>query len=255
MYPVLFKLGTIPIHAYGFFATLGFVVGLYLALIESDRFKADRNHILDLALFCLIAGVTGARTTFILLNLKKFVANPSEIFNIYSGGLELIGGCILVFAVSFFYLRKKKLPVWRYMDIVAPAIVAGFILSRIGCFLAGCGFGKATNVSWAVVYHHPQALAPCCLPLHPTQLYEAISHLFLFVLLWAGRRHKVFEGQIFWLFVLSHGILRLVLYQYRGGSIPVEILGGMTGPQFVGGVIAFVAAIMLKNLNDRQAKD
>lgn len=255
MHPVFFKIGAIPIYSYGLFSTLGFLVGVWLSLKEADRLEIDHSRIIDLALICLIAGVIGARAAFVLLGLKRFVEDPAQVFNIYDGGLLMVGGGILAFGAASFYLRKKRLSLWPYMDLAAPAIAAGIILGRIGCFLAGCDYGKPTCLPWAVIYHHPKSLAPCFVPLHPTQLYDALSHLVLFLLLWFGRSRKAFDGQLFWLFVLSHGLLRLVLYQYRGGTVSVEILGGMSGPQFVGGAMAVAAAIMLRNLSRQQAKD
>jgi phosphatidylglycerol:prolipoprotein diacylglycerol transferase len=126
------------------------------------------------------------------------------------------GGFVLAFIVGIWYLRRHQLPLWKTTDIWAAPLALGHAVGRLGCFAAGCCYGKPTGVPWAVTFTDPQSLAIVGMPLHPVQLYEAFANLLLFIFLSLYRPHRRFEGEIFWLYVLVYSVIRFVLEFFRG---------------------------------------
>lgn len=251
MYPVFFRFGGLSVYAYGLFVGMGFLLGLYLARKEAGRAGLDPNRIVDLCFYVLIAAIIGSRLLYVFTRPEIFMADPVEIFRIWNGGLVFYGGFIAAAIVAAIYLKHHALPLWKTADILAPALAAGHFMGRIGCFLAGCCYGRACDLPWAVTFSRPDSLAPQGIPLHPTQLYESLTNLALFGILWALRRHTRFEGQLFWIYVLLYGAARSVIERFRG-DFRGELFFGMLSPsQFVGIGAALVAVFMLIRLSRR----
>ncbi len=179
-------------------------------------------------------------------------------FMFWAGGLTYYGGFILAVATALFLARRWKWPFLKLSDNAAPIIAMGLAFGRMGCFLAGCCFGKITDVPWAVrfpqysdawkrhretaydalVAQHEQIGEWLSLPVHPTQLYELFGALAIFIFLWVTRKNVKYEGQKLSILLIAYGILRFVIEFWRdddrGGvllstsqwiSIPLIILG------------------------------
>jgi phosphatidylglycerol---prolipoprotein diacylglyceryl transferase len=143
------------------------------------------------------------------------------------------------------YMKWHQLPIWKLADLFSPPIALGLFFGRIGCFLAGCCYGQETSLPWGVVFTDPNSLARLNVPLHPTQLYDAVSGLVLFLfLIWISRR-KVFEGQVFWLFILLYSITRFFIEMLRGD--PRGFLFGdfISTSQGIGIFLTLIALFML----------
>ena len=108
----------------------------------------------------------------------------------------------------------KRLPLAKLVDVFAPSVALGHVFGRLGCFFNGCCYGKACALPWAVNFPLPHVMHG--IPVHPTQLYEAFGNLVIFAGLTAFYRHKRFDGQIWWLYVLSYGALRFLVEFFRG---------------------------------------
>jgi len=211
---VSFSLGEheFALHAYGFLVGLGFAVAIIRLWRVGRRMGMDGGRLLDLAFWCLVAGVLGSRLAFVLLNARAFAdaclggAGVSAgarfsgcwaALRFWEGGLVFYGGVIASGAVMLWFCRRERWSFWTLGDLAAPSLALGHAFGRLGCFLAGCCFGAPTAGRWAprfpagsVAFDELQAegqLPPGAshtLPLHPTQLYEAAGELLLFVLLW-----------------------------------------------------------------------
>ena len=129
---------------------VGFLCAVFLIRRLSRRITPDPQLITNAALYSLIAGVVGARVFFVIHYFDQFRGNLLSVFAVWKGGLELLGGVILAITVIVLYLRHHKLPVRRYLDILAIALLLALAFGRIGCFLNGCCFGKPSDVPWAV---------------------------------------------------------------------------------------------------------
>ena len=244
MFPVLLKIGPISIFTYGFFIAVGFLTGIFLATKEAKRQGEDHEKIMDLCFYILIAAIIGSRLFYVATSPEMFFKDPVEILKIWNGGLVFYGGFIAALGTGIIYLKVKKISVWKTADIMAPSVAIAHFFGRIGCFFAGCCYGKYCDLPWAVTFDHPDSLAPTGIPLHPTQLYEALSNLAIFLFLFIFRKHKKYDGQLFWLYVLIYGITRSFIETFRADFRGDFLYGVLSISQVVGGLMAVVSLIM-----------
>jgi len=152
MHPELFEVPIVHliIRSYGVMMVVGFLSAVTVIRYLSRHFTSNPQHITNAALYSLIAGVIGARTFFVIHYSDQFRDNPLGVFEIWNGGLELLGGVLLAIAVIVFYIRYYKLPMRHYLDVLAIGLVAALVFGRLGCFLNGCCYGKPTDLPWGV---------------------------------------------------------------------------------------------------------
>jgi len=216
VFPDLFSIGPITLHTYGLFIALGLVSAVYLALRSSEEYGLQRQMVMDMAFWAALFGVLGARAAFVLMNMDLYSTNPISMFKIWQGGLVFSGGMIASIAFMIVYIRKKRLEFWKVADLFAPSIALGASIGRLGCFSAGCCYGKPCNLPFAVVFHNPHSLAPLNVPLHPTQLYHAALLFIIFLILMRLRKRRLFDGQVFLWFLILHSFQRLFVERFRG---------------------------------------
>jgi len=154
MIPELFELPFIhvTIKSYGLMMVIGFILGVSLMCHCARRIKHNPEYVTNAALYALISGVIGARIFFIMHNFDSYRNHILSIFAIWNGGLEYIGGVFLAIIVVFIYLKKKKLPVRIYMDMITIGLMIGLAFGRIGCYLNGCCFGKPTTSACSITF-------------------------------------------------------------------------------------------------------
>ena len=152
MYPRLFEIPFIhvTIHSFGPIMVFGFLMGLFLVRRLSRRVGLDPAMMANAALYSLIIGVVGARAFFVVHYFDQFRGNLLGVVATWRGGLEFLGGMIPATGFLLFYLRRHKLPIRRYLDIMAIGLMMGLAFGRIGCFLNGCCFGKPTDLPWGI---------------------------------------------------------------------------------------------------------
>ncbi len=152
MHPELFEIPFIhlTVKSYGTMMVIAFLVAISLIRRLSRSFTPDPQYITNAALYSLIAGVVGARLFYVIHYFDQFQGRFLSVFAIWEGGLELLGGVLSAIAVIGFYCWYHKLPVRRYLDILAIGLMLALVFGRIGCFLNGCCFGKPTNLPWGV---------------------------------------------------------------------------------------------------------
>ena len=245
MYPVLFRIGPFTLHTYGVFVAMAFLSAIALALREARRVGEDADKILDLCFYMLVAAIVGSRILYVLVNWSAFSQNPFDIVRIWQGGLVFYGGFIGALITALWFMRRKGLSVLKTADIMAPSIAFGQFVGRIGCFFAGCCYGKTCDLPWAVIFTHPESLAPKGVPLHPVQLYSSLNGLFIFLVLMGIRRIKGFEGQIFWAYVLLYAVTRSILEDFRGDERGMFVGGLLSTSQLIGLIMAVIAITMM----------
>ena len=152
MHPELFKIPFInhTIYSFGPITVIGFITGYFLIRRLSRNITPDPGVITNIVLYCLIAGVAGARAFYVVHHFSQFRGDLPAVFATWRGGLEFYGGIILAVPVIILYLRYYKQPIRRYLDILAIGLMLGLAFGRIGCFLNGCGFGKPTRAPCAI---------------------------------------------------------------------------------------------------------
>ncbi|MBU2488313.1 MAG: prolipoprotein diacylglyceryl transferase [Proteobacteria bacterium] len=253
MHPILFRLGPLVVHTYGFFIALGFLAALGLILREARRLGVDQDRIMDLAFYMLLAGIVASRAAYILLNLGEFSQDFLEIFRLWHGGLVFYGGFLGAAAVYFFFLRRHQMPLWKTADLIAPVIPLGHAFGRLGCFSAGCCYGKVCDLPWAVTFTNPQGLAPLGVPLHPTQLYEALGNFVLFLIIfYLVRPRKRFDGQVFFTYTLLYAVMRFFIEFFRGDYRGGYLAGVLSPSQVAALLILASSAGLLVFLKKRR---
>jgi phosphatidylglycerol:prolipoprotein diacylglycerol transferase len=216
MFPNLFSIGPLTIHTYGLFVVLGFAVGslVIFKLGKAQRIKSQQ--VMDIGFIVILMAIVGSRLAYVAINFSYYKAHPTDIIKIWEGGLVFSGGLVAVVLVMTWYLRRHHLSFWKVGDLCAPGIAIGQAIGRLGCFMAGCCYGKPTYLPWAVTFTHPQSLAPLNTPLHPTQLYSALSGFIIFLVLMLLNARKQFQGQVFIWFLILHSTARLFMERFRG---------------------------------------
>lgn len=254
MFPIFIKisefqllgmtLGPFEIHWYGVLITIGFLLAVAVAMREGARSKVNPDQILDLCFWALLAGLVGSRIVFDIVNWESYylacfdpaaagLSEPAcfEILKVWKGGLVWYGGLLGAIPVVFWFVRRYKLPFLKVADIMVPSVALGHGFGRMGCFAAGCCFGRPTDAATGVTFpagsmaHHLHmerwsglmAEFTNSLPIHPTQLYESVAEIGIFLLLVAVvRPMKRFHGQIFLTYLMLYALLRSVVEFFRG---------------------------------------
>jgi len=148
MHPELFRIPftDLTVKSYGVLMVCGFISAIFLIRRLSRDLGEHSEHITTAALYSLIAGVVGARIFYVVHYWPQFKNKPAiEMFAVWKGGLELLGGVILAILVIVGYMFVKKLPIRRYLDILGIGLLLALAFGRLGCMMNGCCYGRPTN--------------------------------------------------------------------------------------------------------------
>lgn len=255
MFPDLFSIGPFTLHTYGLFVATGFLVGLMLTIKIGKAEGISAQQTMDIGFLMIVAAIVGSRALYVLMNPFYYVERPLDALKIWQGGLVFSGGIICVVLTVIWYARKHHLSFWKIADLWAPAMAIGQAIGRIGCFMAGCCYGKPTEARWGVIFTDPHSLAPLNIPLHPTQLYASVSGFVIFFVLLLLYPRRTFDGQVFlWLLVL-HSTARLFVERFRGDDRGALLGGNMSVTQLVTLVILIAAIVGLFIFKRRRARN
>src|SRR5438270_6350328 len=180
----------IPAHTYGILIAVAFLAAMQLAGRAARRAGLDRERVMDLCFWILLAAMVGSRVLFIVVNWDEYARNPADIFAIWKGGLVFYGGFIGAVLASIWHMRKHQMSFFPYADAIIPSVAIGHAIGRLGCFSAGCCWGGACDphLPWAAHFPleslayqsqlasgliHPGALH--IIPINPTQLCETLG--------------------------------------------------------------------------------
>jgi len=248
MHPILLDIGTIKLYTYGLFLALGFMAAVWFSKRNARFYETPDQVISDLFFVILVSAIVGARFLYVLINFDAFRSNPLEIFKIWNGGLVFFGGFIAAVGAAFFLLKMKKMPIAKTADIIAPGIALGHSIGRFGCLFAGCCYGKACDLPFAIKFTNPDGLAPLNVYLHPTQIYMVLSNFFLFfILMWLQKR-KRFHGMVFLFYIMLYSAFRSGIEFFRGdfrGDFFFEFLSLSQGIGLVVSIMALGFLIKL----------
>jgi phosphatidylglycerol:prolipoprotein diacylglycerol transferase len=219
MYPEVFHLSFL--HTYGVLVALAFLTALWLAGKLAGRAGLNVDAVTNLGIYCALAAIVGAKLMMFLVDFSYYRQHAGEIFSLSSlqAGGVFYGGLIAALGVSWWYMRKTRLPLLKTADVFAPAIALGHGIGRLGCFSAGCCWGVECHLPWAVTFTNPAAHdlvgVPLMVPLHPTQLYEALAEFLIFgVLYWRiGKAHSA--GAIISLYLMLYSAARFIVEFFR----------------------------------------
>lgn len=210
--------GPISIQAYGLCIAAGVLVALILAYYQKNaswRKYISQDTLISLINIGIIAGVAGGRLLSIIADHDQ-IDSWTDVFAFWDGGFSVLGSVIAITVTISIYAIIKKLPLSAILDffgLYAPLVQA---FGRLGCYFAGCCHGIPTTLPWGITYTDPLALAPLCVPLHPTQLYNVIALLALFALLSLLTRKRPSQGVIFALSLAGLSLARFITDFWRG---------------------------------------
>ena len=240
MLPILLHYGRFSLPTYGFLAAVGLLVGLSVCVRNAARQGIDADKTWNLGILAILAGIVGAKLLMVLNDWNYYKEHPRQIFSLttlQAGGVWS-GGLVLAVLVAWWYIRRNRIPVLRTCDAFAPGIALGHAIGRLGCFAAGCCWGKPTHLPWGVTFTNPLAAllvgTPLGVRLHPTQIYEMLVELANFFLLTWLLRRKKFDGQVIGAYMFVYGFARFFLEFLRDDPDRGSVFGGlMSGTQLL----------------------
>ena len=251
MHPVLFEIFNYPFYIYSLMITMGCVAGIWLVVRYGKQVGISQILLLDLCWWLILGGYLGARIIFMIVNWEDhwYPCVDYEYYNsirpdahlesadcwplmaVWSGGLVFYGAFLGGFLVLWWFTKRHKVRLLPIADALMPAFTIGQFFGRLGCLAAGCCWGKVTTLPWGIEFprgsmvfrqHVEQNLlevhAPHALPIHPTQLYDSLYGLGLFVALTWIRRHKRYHGQVFMWWLFLYPLMRSLVELFRGDS-------------------------------------
>lgn len=209
--PVAFSLGPLDVHWYGLMYLIGIGGAWLLAKKRLAGFDPSWNNekLSDLIFWVAMGVILGGRCGYVLFyNFEQFLANPLWLFKVWEGGMSFHGGLIGVMLATWLFGRKNGKSFFQLMDFIAPLVPIGLGAGRIGNFIGGELWGRASDVPWAMVFPND----PLQLARHPSQLYQAaLEGLALFVLLWAYTRKPRPTMAVSGMFLIGYGVFRFLI--------------------------------------------
>jgi phosphatidylglycerol:prolipoprotein diacylglycerol transferase len=258
VHPIAFQLGPVTIHWYGVMIALAFLAGLWTAARRARRENISAEKIADVTLWLMVGAIAGARFVYVTTYWREQFADQPfrEVFMIQHGGLVFYGGFLGAAVAGIIYIRWKKMPLWKTLDVLAPSVALGSVFGRIGCLLNGCCYGRPTNLPWGLTFTNPQAHdlsgTPVGIPLHPTEIYDALLNLVLYGFLAWLFRQKKFDGQVFATYLLCYAVTRSIVEYFRGDYTNLHYHLGLTPAQWIS-VPIFVAGLALAMFLSKRA--
>jgi phosphatidylglycerol:prolipoprotein diacylglycerol transferase len=251
MHPILLQFGSFSIKTYGLFIAMGFLMGITFALKEAKRSGYDPQLILDLSFYMIIGAIVGSRLFYVLTHISHYQQTPLDAFKVWQGGLTFFGGFILSMIICIWIIKKHKLSIWKIFDMFAPSLAIGVFFGRIGCFFAGCCYGKPCSLPWAVTFTDPHSLAKLNVSLHPTQLYSAAAAFITFLILIVFRKRKSFDGQLALMWILLYSFFQLIIEMFRGDVRGDLLFGQYPASQVLALLLLLFALILFPILKKR----
>jgi phosphatidylglycerol:prolipoprotein diacylglycerol transferase len=217
MLPKLIEFGDFFLPTYGVLVAIAFLAGIAITTKLARRAGLSTERITNLAVYCAIAGMLGAKLFMFLFDWKMYAADPAQLFTwstLQAAGVYQ-GGFLVAVLMALFYMRRNGLPALMTFDVFAPGLALGHAIGRIGCFAAGCCWWSECNLPWAVTFRNPQANeltgVPLGVPLHPTQLYESGAEFLIFgFLVWYFHRIPR-EGTVIGWYLVLYSLVRFAV--------------------------------------------
>ena len=239
----LFSIGPLTVHSYGLMIALGILVCVFMGMYRARKYGYKDEAVLDIAIFGILSGFVGAKLLYVLVEFDSFLKNPMDVLG--SEGFVVYGGIIVGALVGILYCRIKKLPCWEYFDLLAPSIAVAQGFGRIGCFLAGCCYGRPTDTFWGVTFPEG-SFAPAGVPLIPTQLISSAGDFIITGILLVYSKHNKKAGNVGILYMLLYGIGRFLVECLR--SDDRGTVGLLSTSQFISiGIILFAIILFFRH--------
>lgn len=245
----LLTIGPFTIYGYGLMIGIGIVAAYLTAERRAAKLKLDPEKIFGLVIWCLVSGYLGSKILYCLTVVDRILEDPGYILRTIQNGWVVYGGLLGGILGGWLYCRHKRVKFLSYFDLALPSVALAQAFGRIGCFLAGCCYGKQTSGPLAVTFTH-SAYAPNGVPLIPTQLISsALDFMNFFALVYLAKRKKA-EGQVGGWYLIFYSIGRFFLEFLRGDAERGSV-GSLSTSQFIaiftlaGGILLLIGSKML----------
>lgn len=236
----LFSIGKFTIHGYGLMIALGFLLAIVYGTWQCKKSGLNDDEFFNLAVFVLLFGWLGGKILFIIVEFKQFLAAPMSVIG--SEGFVVYGGIITGLITIYVFCKIRNLDFLRYIDVMVAAVAINQCLGRVGCFLAGCCYGRETDSAIGVVF--PEGcLAPAGVKLLPTQLFSAGADLLMFVVLFFIINYVKRKGVSVAVYLTGYAIGRSIIEMFR--SDRRGAVGALSTSQFISIFIGIAGAIAL----------
>lgn len=238
----LLSIGPFTIHGYGLMIGIGVIAAYLTAEYRARKLRLDADQVFSLLIWCLVFGGLGSKLLFCLTMLDVIIADPSYLLHSLANGWVVYGGLIGGVLGGFLFCRYKKINFLSYFDLALPSVALAQGFGRIGCFLAGCCYGRPTDSPIGITFTN-SAYAPNGISLIPTQLISSgLDFLHFFVLLYIAR-HKKAEGQVGGFYLIFYSIGRFILEYFRGDMERGRV-GELSTSQFIA-IFTLIAGIVI----------
>ena len=204
----IFTIGKLTIHGYGLMIGIGILCCVFLACRRAPKKGLSADYIMDIAIYGIIDGFLGAKLLYIVIEFKSFIQNPLELLG--SNGFVVYGGIIAGVLAAMVYCRIKNIVFMDYFDLAAPSIALAQGFGRIGCFLAGCCYGRETESFLGVVFPE-NSMAPAGVKVLPTQLFSSAGDFIIMVLLLVYSSKPRKTGETGTLYITLYAVGRFLI--------------------------------------------
>ena len=258
----MISIGWFHLPTYGVMLAMAIGLGMYTAIHLGRRVGVNSALILDYSSWVILVALVGAKVLMILTLWSYYRTHPEEIFSYATLKMAGVfyGGFLAALFFTVWYVRVRKISFWKLADVLAPSVALGTTVTRLGCFGAGCDYGKPTSQPWGVVFTsafaHEATGVPLGVRLHPTQLYESLTTLALFALLlwWFPRKKR--DGDVFLGYLGLYAVARFLIEYLRGDKDRGFVFHHMVSTsQFIALVaLAGIAAVFIWRRFDGSGK-
>ena len=261
MHPVLVEIGPITIRYYGLMYVIAFVVGFILLTNEVRRkgLALSKEDLLDLLLWTIPAAILGARLYYVAFRWDVYAQHPIDIVKIWEGGLAIHGGVLAGALAVWLFARRKRVRFLALADALAPSLILGQAIGRIGNLMNGDAYGLPTTLPWGIRFpaDSPAGMAYPGLATHPSMIYEMILNLIVFATLWGTRKRGYKDGFSTAVYFILYAVGRSIVSITRGDSLwlgPIPGLGMVRAAHAISlvFVIGFGILIWRRRLYERE---
>jgi len=240
----LIKIGPITVHGYGFMIALGIFIAFTLVSKQIKPKGYNEEHVLNVVLISIGTGLLGSKLFYILLNFKELLENPLSVIG--SEGFVVYGGIIIGTLCGYLYCRKNKLEFIKYANLIISVVPLCQAFGRLGCFMAGCCYGKETTLPIGVTFP-VGSMAPVGLKLLPTQLISSFGNLCIFCVTYYIFTKSKHENYTVPVYLLLYSVGRFCIEFLRGDAAR-GFVGILSTSQFISIFIFAIAIIFWVNL-------
>ena len=248
--PIAFQLGSLSVKWYGILMATGVLVATLMAIQEGKKRQIMPDDFIDFLLWAVPIGFIGARIYYVVIEWGYFSQHPNEIIAIWNGGIAIYGGLLAGLGVLIVFCKKRQLPIFLMLDIIAPGVMAAQVIARWGNFMNQEAHGGMTTLTFLQKLHLPQfVIQQMYINGHyyqPTYLYESVGNLIGLILILSlrHRKHLFKQGEVFLSYVIWYSMVRFIVEGMRTDSLyianTIRVSQALSLVLFFGAIILWV---------------